>query len=77
MKHRKVTKDGKVYHTKSFWWGDSLSALDATHKLMADAPLLLAEVKRLREEVKMLWQYVDTEQMYNDRLLTVEGELIE
>ena len=38
---------------------------------------LLAEVKRLREEVKMLWQYVDTEQMYNDGLLTVEGEMIE
>ena len=38
---------------------------------------LLEEVKRLREEVKMLWQYVDTEQMYNDGLLTVEGELIE
>ena len=37
---------------------------------------LLAEVKRLREEVKMLWQYVDTEQMYNDGLLTVEGEMI-
>ena len=36
---------------------------------------LEAEVKRLREEVKMLWQYVDTEQMYNDGLLTVEGEM--
>lgn len=46
-------------------------------KLVADAPLLLEEVKRLREEVKMLWQYVDTEQMYNDGLLTVEGEMIE
>lgn len=31
--------------------------------------------KRLREEVKMLWQYVDTEQMHNDGLLTVEGEM--
>jgi len=38
---------------------------------------LLAEVKRLREEVKMLWQYVDAELMYNDGLLTVEGEMIE
>jgi hypothetical protein len=38
---------------------------------------LLAEVKRLREEVKMLWQYVDTELMYTDGLLTVEGEMIE
>ena len=49
----------------------------ADAQLIADAPLLLAEVKRLREEVKMLWQYVDTEQMYNDGLLTVEGEMIE
>jgi len=47
----------------------------ADAQLIADAPLLLAEVKRLREEVKMLWQYVDTEQMYNDGLLTVEGEM--
>jgi hypothetical protein len=38
---------------------------------------LIAEVKRLREEVKMLWQYVDTELMYTDGLLTVEGEMIE
>jgi len=50
---------------------------DADARLIADAPFLLAEVKRLREEVKMLWQYVDTEQMYNDGLLTVEGEMIE
>ena len=63
----------------------------ATSALLNDAPLLLAEVERLhllsvayreeierlREEVKMLWQYVDTEQMYNDGLLTVEGEMIE
>lgn len=33
------------------------------------------ELKRLREEVKMLWHYADTEQMYNDGLLTVEGEM--
>ena len=49
----------------------------ANARLAVDAPLLLAEVKRLREENKMLWQYVDTEQMYNDGLLTVEGEMIE
>jgi len=48
---------------------------DANARLMSDAPLLLAEVKRLREEVKMLWHYADTEQMYNDGLLTVEGEM--
>jgi hypothetical protein len=35
----------------------------------------MEEVKRLREEVKMLWHYADTEQMYNDGLLTVEGEM--
>jgi len=34
---------------KSVWWGDRLSALDASHKLMADAPLLLEEVKRLKK----------------------------
>ena len=52
-------------------------AEDADRKLVQDAPLLLEEVIRLREEVKMLWQYVDTELMYTDGLLTVEGEMIE
>lgn len=35
------------------------------------------ELKRLRKENKMLWKYVNTEWMYADGLLTVEGELIE
>jgi len=30
------------------WWGDLLPEMEANMKLMADAPLLLAEVKRLR-----------------------------
>ena len=33
---------------QSVWWGDRLPVLPPTHRLMADAPLLLAEVKRLR-----------------------------
>ena len=35
------------------------------------------EVERLRKENKMLRKYVDTEHMYNDGLLTIEGEMIE
>ena len=36
---------------KSVWWGDRLSVLPPTHRLMADAPHLLAEVKWLREAI--------------------------
>ena len=46
LKHRKVTKDGKVYHAESFWWGDRIPAMKANLKLMAAAPDLLAELKR-------------------------------
>ena len=60
---------------KELGFGYSEEEQIANAELIADAPLLLEEVKRLREEVKMLWQYVDTEQMYNDGLLTVEGEM--
>ena len=85
-----VDTDGKTEFDEygSVWKGKDVIALvddqacdemfpDADLNLITDAPLLLAEVKRLREEVKMLWQYVDAELMYTDGLLTVEGELIE
>ena len=47
LKHTRTTPNGKVYHEKSFWWGDALPRMFANLKLMADAPLLLEEVKRL------------------------------
>ena len=39
-------------------------------KLMRDAPLLLAEVKRLREENKVLAKYRDIVNKYDDALLS-------
>ena len=41
----------------------------ADAELIADAPLLLAEVKRLREEVKVLSKYCDIVNKYDDALL--------
>ena len=38
-------------------------------KLIEDAPLLLAEVIRLREENKILAKYMDIVQKYDDALL--------
>ena len=57
LKHTKTTPDGKVYHEKSFWWGDALPRMFANLKLMADAPLLLEEVKRLRSEISKWTAY--------------------
>lgn len=44
-------------------------AEDADRKLVQDAPLLLAEVKRLREEVKVLSKYRDIVIEFDDALL--------
>ena len=33
------------------WWGDMMPECNANLRLMTDAPLLLAEVKRLREQI--------------------------
>ena len=41
----------------------------ADAQLIADAPLLLAEVKRLREEVKVLSKYRDIVTEFDDALL--------
>lgn len=51
---------------KSVWWGDRLSALDASHKLMADAPLLLEEVKRLRQLINRLSDMFEAGLCYSD-----------
>ena len=42
---------------------------DADAQLIADAPLLLQEVKRLREEVKVLSKYRDIVIEFDDALL--------
>ena len=42
---------------------------DVNELLVADAPLLLAEVKRLREENKILAKYMEIVQKYDDALL--------
>ena len=41
----------------------------ADARLIADAPLLLAEVKRLQKENKILAKYMDIVQKYDDALL--------
>ena len=52
--------------------GDEVAAVNdyADARLIADAPLLLAEVKRLREEVKVLSKYRDVVIEFDDALLT-------
>ena len=52
---------------------DNDGFLDVHYRKIAH---LLAEVKRLREEHKLVWKYVHFERMYDDGLLTVEGEFI-
>jgi len=78
LKHRKVTKDGKVYHTESFWWGDRIPAMRANLKLMAAAPDLLAELKRCYEELDSLptrWQMREIHD-YTKWLETVESHFL-
>ena len=41
-------------HTPTEEWGDIVYATDIDRRLMADAPLLLAEVKRLQKRSKKL-----------------------
>lgn len=54
---------------------NTLSKVDA--QLIADAPLLLAEVKRLRKGVKTLYEYLDAVITYEDEeiLLGIKGAL--
>ena len=47
--------------------GQLMSEADA--QLIADTPLLLAEVKRLQKENKILAKYMDIVQKYDDALL--------
>ena len=58
-KCRMVVIDGELYRRGSN--GDYHLSLhdEAVAQIVADAPLLLAEVKRLREEVKVLSKYRD------------------
>jgi len=61
-------------HTPPHWiWIDWIglpeTLKDVDKELMADAPLLLAEVKRLREENKVLAKYRDIVNKYDDALL--------
>jgi hypothetical protein len=52
-------------------WGIDLPMVASKDaQLIADAPLLLAEVKRLREENKVLAKYRDIVNKYDDALLS-------
>ena len=46
-----------------------IASTEANARLMADAPLLLAEVKRLQKENKILAKYMDIVNKYDDALL--------
>jgi len=49
-------------HTEGPWgWFSSSTLSDANKLLMADAPLLLAEVKRLREQLRLAKEWVAKE----------------
>ena len=60
-------------HTEKPTWVRSiarkLNGRTADHALLLDAPLLLAEVKRLQKENKILAKYMEIVQKYDDALL--------
>jgi hypothetical protein len=66
-----IDTDNYEGHTPAPW--DKLSEYcpvgSIDKRLIADAPLLLAEVKRLREEVKVLSKYRDIVIEFDDALL--------
>ena len=68
-KCRMVVIDGELYRRGSN--GDYHLSLhdEAVAQIVADAPLLLEEVKRLREEVKVLSKYRDIVIEFDDALL--------
>mgnify|MGYP003114025059 CR=1 FL=1 len=41
------------------WWGDMMPECNANLRLITDAPLLLAEVKRLREDIVSILGAID------------------
>ena len=50
------------------WWGDLLPEMEANMKLIADAPLLLAELKRLhkRHVAFMQWMIENYDEIVNE-----------
>jgi hypothetical protein len=57
------------------WWGDLLPEMEANMKLMADSPLLLEEVKRLREQLGRYTQFVLwVEEEHNEVFDEYEGK---
>jgi len=67
----RVGSDYNIYDRKGniIFDADDVGSNMATLNLLADAPLLLAEVKRLREENKVLAKYRDIVNKYDDALL--------
>ena len=53
----------------SYWKHRYEGGCEADTNLIHDAPLLLAEVKRLQKENKILAKYMDIVQKYDDALL--------
>ena len=83
-KYEGHTKGEKSEYHPSGWWVEwvapctwyirdpevHLVGKEANRLLIQDAPLLLAEVKRLREENKVLAKYREIVTKYDDALLT-------
>ena len=74
--HTPVEEWGDIVHADgylSIFLDDDVYATDTDRQLMADAPLLLAEVKRLREVVdKQQMQYVNLETAYHNSPSQIE-----
>ena len=68
---------GRYFSGWKIYWFDKdfchdvgvIASTEANARLMADAPLLLAEVKRLQKENKILAKYMDIVNKYDDALL--------
>ena len=67
----RVGSDYNIYDRKGniIFDADDVGNNMATLNLLADAPLLLEEVKRLQKENKILAKYMEIVQKYDDALL--------
>mgnify|MGYP003144679125 CR=1 FL=1 len=61
--------DGSGWIWEAFWDRELVKFGKTDRQLIADAPLLLVEVKRLQKEIKVLSKYRDIVVKYDNALL--------
>jgi hypothetical protein len=61
--------DGSGWIWEAFWGKELVKFGKTDRQLIADAPKLLVEIKRLQKENKILAKYMDIVNKYDDALL--------